>query len=377
MQFRRMLKELDWGVLANVFLIIILGLVLIASATRATSPDDILGLAKTQLLWVFTGLLLMFGSLYIPYDDFPRYAKFLYLFNLVMLLTVLFAGREALGAQRWIKIGPFSLQPSEFAKDIITITLANYLTARQGQIDKLSDFIRVFIHIGVPMLLILKQPDLGTSLVFVAITFAQLYVAGANRKLLFSLFGGGLALAIGWIALHLHFPQIWIPLKEYQLNRLIIFLDPSKHMQGAGYHVIQSQIAIGSGGFWGKGLFRGSQNQLNFLPEQHTDFIFSVLGEELGFIGASVLLVLYLTLFWQLIRIGQQAKDLLGSLLVAGVVAKLAFHTFINIGMTCGIMPVTGIPLPFVSYGGSAMWSNLLSVGLALNVYLRRKKLSF
>ena len=227
------------------------------------------------------------------------------------------------------------------------------------------------------MLLILKQPDLGTSLVFLAITFAQLFVAGANRKLLFSLFGGGFFLAVLWITLHLNFPQVWIPLKEYQLNRLIIFLDPWKDMQGAGYHVIQSQIAIGSGGFWGKGLFHGSQNQLNFLPEQHTDFIFSVLGEELGFIGALVLLVLFLALFWQLIRIGQQAKDLFGILLVTGVVAKLAFHMFINIGMTCGIMPVTGIPLPFVSYGGSAMWSNLISIGIALNVYLRRKKLTF
>ncbi|GAV21680.1 rod shape-determining protein RodA [Carboxydothermus pertinax] len=379
MQFRRILKELDWGVLANVFLIIIIGLVLIASATRVTSSEgtDILGLAKNQLLWVFTGLLLMFGIMYIPYDDFPRYAKFLYIFNLIMLGAVLFAGREALGAQRWIKIGPFSLQPSEFAKDIITITLANYLSTRQGQIEKIGDFIRVFIHIGIPMILILKQPDLGTSLVFLAITFAELYVAGANRKLLFSLFGGGFALAVGWIALHLYFPQIWIPLKDYQLNRLIIFLDPWKDVQGAGYHVIQSQIAIGSGGFWGKGLFQGSQNQLNFLPEQHTDFIFSVLGEELGFIGASVLLVLFLTLFWQLIRIGQQAKDVLGILLVAGVVAKLAFHMFINIGMTSGIMPVTGIPLPFVSYGGSAMWSNLISIGIVLNVYLRRKKLTF
>ena len=379
MQFRRMMKELDWGVLANVFLIIIVGLVLIASATRATSPEgtDVLGLAKTQLLWVFTGFILMLGTIYIPYDDFPRYAKFLYGLNLIMLVAVLFAGREALGAQRWIKIGTFSLQPSEFAKDIITITLANFLAARQGQVEKIGDFVRVFIHIGVPMLLILKQPDLGTSLVFLAITFAQLYVAGANRKLLFSIYGGGFSLAVVWIALHLHFPQIWIPLKDYQLNRLIIFLDPWKDMQGAGYHVIQSQIAIGSGGFWGKGLFQGSQNQLNFLPEQHTDFIFSVLGEELGFIGASVLLVLFLALFWQLIRIGQQAKDLFGTLLVTGVVAKLAFHMFINIGMTCGMMPVTGIPLPFVSYGGSAMWSNLISIGIALNVYMRRKKLTF
>ena len=379
MQFRRMMKELDWGVLANVFLIIIVGLVLIASATRATSPEgtDVLGLAKTQLLWVFTGFILMLGTIYIPYDDFPRYAKFLYGLNLIMLVAVLFAGREALGAQRWIKIGTFSLQPSEFAKDIITITLANFLAARQGQVEKIGDFVRVFIHIGVPMLLILKQPDLGTSLVFLAITFAQLYVAGANRKLLFSIYGGGFSLAVVWIALHLHFPQIWIPLKDYQLNRLIIFLDPWKDMQGAGYHVIQSQIAIGSGGFWGKGLFQGSQNQLNFLPEQHTDFIFSVLGEELGFIGASVLLALFLALFWQLIRIGQQAKDLFGTLLVTGVVAKLAFHMFINIGMTCGMMPVTGIPLPFVSYGGSAMWSNLISIGIALNVYMRRKKLTF
>jgi len=274
MQFRRMLKELDWGVLANVFLIIILGLVLIASATRATSPDDILGLAKTQLLWVFTGLLLMFGSLYIPYDDFPRYAKFLYLFNLVMLLTVLFAGREALGAQRWIKIGPFSLQPSEFAKDIITITLANYLTARQGQIDKLSDFIRVFIHIGVPMLLILKQPDLGTSLVFVAITFAQLYVAGANRKLLFSLFGGGLALAIGWIALHLHFPQIWIPLKEYQLNRLIIFLGP---WSGLPRDSVTNCHWVGR--FLGKRPFSGQSKSIKlFARTAHRFYFFGIRG---------------------------------------------------------------------------------------------------
>lgn len=409
---KRFVKNLDYTLLIAVFLIICFSLVIISSATLVSSPmelrqqqeiwnKDTLGLSsegtsepigisivkytklffstfvKKQIFFVILSLIILGFVLSVPYEDFRRHRKTIYILNILLLLVVLSPlGHSAKGATRWINLGPFLLQPSEFAKIFIIITFADFLTRREGHLNTLKDMIPCFIHIGVPMLLILKQPDLGTSLVFIAIMFGMLFVAGANPKLVAGLFVGGWASAVGWVWAHFKF-GLWIPLKDYQLDRLLVFIDPWKQWHGAGYHVVQSQIAIGSGGLEGKGIYNGSQNQLNFLPEQHTDFIFSVVGEEMGFIGVTALLLLFFILLYRGIRIASQARDLYGTLLATGVIAMLTFHILINVGMVSGIMPVTGVPLPLFSYGGSSMMTNMIAIGILLNVYMRRQKILF
>lgn len=388
----RILRRLDYTLLLVVLLIISASIVTIASATHITSPVhlgqeggnflglnvDAMGTVIKQGMWVALGLIAMLVIIFLNYEDWPQYTKLLYGVNIIMLVAVLIAGKTALGAQRWIAIGPFVFQPSEFAKLIVIVTFANFLAKREGRLNKLKDLIPAFAFIAVPMLLILAQPDLGTALVFVAITFGMLFMAGANWKLLLSLIGGGAAVGVGWLYAYFKSPEkVWIPLHDYQVDRLTIFLDPYRDPLGDGYHIIQSQIAIGSGGLTGKGIFNGSQNQLNFLPEQHTDFIFSVVGEEMGFIGAVLLLMLFFLVMYRGIKIAAVAKDTYGMLLASGVVTMLAFHVLVNVGMTVGIMPVTGLPLPFFSYGGSSMLTNMMAIGILQNVYARRKKLVF
>jgi len=226
------------------------------------------------------------------------------------------------------------------------------------------------------MLLVLKQPDLGTSLVFVAIMFGMLFVAGARPKHLIILILTGALLVGGILTAQLVF-GLEKPLKPHQLDRLTTFVNPYKDPRGTGYHVIQSLVSLGSGGLWGKGLYQGSQTRLNFLPEQKNDFIFSVVGEEFGFIGALVLLFLFYIFVIRGIKIAMGSKDMLGTLLATGIVSMIVFHLLVNIGMAAGIMPITGIPLPFFSYGGSSMLSNMIGVGILLNVYLRRQVLTF
>ncbi|MEW6182872.1 MAG: rod shape-determining protein RodA [Bacillota bacterium] len=375
---RKLLRTLDYTLLITAILIIVYGLVTISSATHATSSagGDAYAFVKRQMVSVCIGFMVALFFIGWRYEDLSRYARWLYIINLITLTAVMFMGHSALGAQRWIKLGPMQIQPSEIAKFVIIITLANFLARHEGKLDRLRDLIPVFLYVGLPLVLILKQPDLGTSLVFIAVTFGMLYMAGARPVLLLALGGTGLSAVFLWIWAHLTH-NVWIPLQEYQLARLTIFLNPWKDWQGAGYHMIQSQIALGSGGIWGRGLFNGTQNQYNFLPEQHTDFIFSVVGEELGFIGAALLLILYLVLMVRCVRIAAAAKDTFGRLIATGVTTMLVFHLLVNLGMTMGIMPVTGIPLPFFSYGGNAMITNLAAVGLLENIYSRRQKILF
>lgn len=409
---KRVIKNLDYTLVIAVLLIICFSLVIISSATLVSSPKDfrqqqeiwnkdapglngetnreplILSIVKyskllfsefvkKQIIWVMLSLVLAMMIVSVPYEDLRRHRKTIYLLNLLLLLAVLSPlGHSAKGATRWINLGPFLLQPSEFAKIFIIITFADFLARREGKLNSFKDLIPCFMHIGVPMLLILKQPDLGTSLVFIAIMFGMLFMASSNPKLIAGLFISGWGTAIGWVWAHFNL-GLWIPLKEYQLDRLLVFIDPWKQWHGAGYHVVQSQIAIGSGGLEGKGIYNGSQNQLNFLPEQHTDFIFSVVGEEMGFIGVAALLLLFFIVLYRGIRIASQAKDLNGSLLATGVVAMLTFHILINVGMVSGIMPVTGVPLPLFSYGGSSMMTNMIAIAILLNVYMRRQKIVF
>ncbi|MEW6724795.1 MAG: rod shape-determining protein RodA [Bacillota bacterium] len=374
---RRLLKNIDFSLLLGVLLVNAISLVFIGSATRHTPiGGDPLYYVKKQLVWQAVGLVMMVLTMSIDYSLLSRLARIIYAGNLGLLAAVLMAGRSALGAQRWIAIGPFELQPSEFAKIALIISLAAYLAGRERPIKRPLDYAGAFIHIVFPLALVMRQPDLGTSLVFLAILFGMLLIYGAPLCQLAIMVVGGLSVAIGAVMAHLKF-GLPLPLKGYQLNRLIVFANPNIDPLGIGYHIIQSMIAIGSGRFFGRGIFAGTQNKLNFLPEQHTDFIFSVIGEESGYIGALLVLGLYLLILYRGLKITLEAKDRFGSLVAAGVVSMWTFHILVNVGMTTGIMPVTGIPLPFMSYGGSALIANMIALGLLLNIHMRRHKILF
>ncbi len=376
----RLLKKLDYTLIAVVALIIVFSRIIIYSATK----DDTV-LRKDfirQILHIVIGIGGLIFILNINYEDLAKHMKKLYLLNLILLAAVIFVGDSAMEAQRWIQLGPFRFQPSEFSKLIIIVCFAAFLSKRQGRLKRLKDLIPCFAFIGLPLLLILKQPDLGTSLVFMAIMFGMLFAAGARPWLLFCLIAGSLAFVSLWIWAHLWCEantafHLWIPLKDYQLNRLIIFLDPWVDPHGLGYHIIQSQIAIGQGGLLGRGLYQGSQTHGDFLPIQDTDFIFSVVGEELGFVGAIILLFLFFILIYRCIYIAVNVKDRFGYLITAGVVSMIAFHVLVNVGMTTGIMPITGIPLPMFSYGGSNMITNLAALGLLLNINMKKQNILF
>ncbi|BCV20462.1 rod shape-determining protein RodA [Moorella sp. Hama-1] len=375
---RRMWRNLDYYFIGGIIALLAVGLLVLKSASANVMADPNF-FVKKQFIWILLGLGGMACVLMVDYDQLKRYQLPLYALNILMLAAVALVGHEAKGAQRWIDLKFFLLQPSEFAKTITVITLACLLDKRQGGLNRWQDLLVPFLYVAVPLVLILKQPDLGTALVLLAILFGMLYVGGANLKLLLLIFGGGLLLVGLALFAHFHF-GLPLPLQDYQMRRLVVFLNPyndGKGGMGEGYHVIQSQIAIGSGGWWGVGLYQGSQVQLNFLPEHHTDFIFSVVGEELGFVRTVGIIALYFLTLYRMVRIAGQAKDMFGSLLVSGVASLFAFHILVNIGMTTGIMPVAGIPLPLFSYGGSAMLANMLALGLVLNVNLRRQKILF
>ncbi|MGE4271984.1 MAG: rod shape-determining protein RodA [Desulfitobacterium sp.] len=384
---RRMLRNID--ILFVFFFFLLLGSSLVIQSTASfnvieSQPYHYL---KIQSLWVATGLVLCTVVALFDYQKLRRFSWWIYGFNIILLLAVFAFGESAKGAQRWIPItSTQNIQPSEFAKLFIIITFADFLAKRQGNLNRFRDFIPPFLYIIVPMLLILRQPDLGTTLVFVAIFIGMMFVAGANPwKFGGLIVGGGLLVALAlWLHFSTNLPS-WLqfaqglplPLHEYQLKRLTVFLDPAADISGDGYQIIQSIWAIGSGGFWGKGFRQGTQAQLDFLPEHHTDFIFSVVGEEFGFIGTITLLFFFFVFLLRAINIGMKAKDVYGTIIAGGVVSMFTFHILVNVGMTSGIMPVTGIPLPIISYGGSAMWTNLMAIGLLLSVNIRRQRLMF
>ncbi len=376
---RRVLKNLDYTLILAAMAVVGLGLVTVTSAIQVTSlPGGAgIGFLWKQILGIVLGMTAFVFFLFWRYEELSRYARLLYAVSLVLLLAVLAVGHSAPGgAQQWLRFGPLMFQPSEFAKLAVIIGLAVLLSEREGQLNRFRDLLPAFVYVGVPMALILAQPDLGTALVFIAITLGMLFVAGANPLLLGGLTLAGLSGVVLWIWAHLNH-GLWIPLKSYQITRLTIFLDPWSDWQKDGFQIIQSQIAIGAGGLWGRGLFSGTQNQLNFLPEQHTDFIFSVLAEELGFVGAVSLLALFFIILYRGLRIAGQSKDLTGTLMATGVVSMLAFHVLITVGMTTGIMPVIGITLPLFSYGPSSMVLTLAALGLLGNVWVRRQTIVF
>lgn len=365
---KRWLRRMDFTLIAATAAILVMSLVIIGSATHINTPsDERYWFVQRQGIFAILNVAVAIFLMNFDYKILQAYGNKLYIFNLVMLLAVMVVGQSALGAQRWIQLGPISLQPSEFSKLIMIVSLAGMLEERVGKLNNLHDLLPVAAYVGVPFLLVMKQPDLGTSLVFMAIFFGMIFVCGVNMRLLGGIFGAGLACM----------PILWHFLKDYQKMRIMVFMDPNVDPLGSGYHIIQSKIAIGSGMLFGKGLFGGTQSQLNFLPENHTDFIFAVVGEELGFIGAAFLLLLYLIVLWRGIKIARDASDMFGRLLAVGITSMLAFHVLVNVGMTTGIMPVTGIPLPFMSYGVSSLTTNILSIAILLNIHMRKQKLLF
>lgn len=367
MKTKNLLKRIDFTLLFASLAIVIYSLIIISSATHINNPsEERFWFVQRQGIFAIVNIIIAIIFMNFDYRGLKSYGKFLYVINIIMLLAVMFFGHAALGAQRWIQIGPISLQPSEFSKLIMIICLASVLEEKVGDLNSLRDLLPIAVYIGIPFILVLKQPDLGTSLVFMAIFFGMIIICGIPWRILFGLMVAGIA----------SLPLIWQFLKDYQKMRIMVFLDPNVDPLGSGYHIIQSKIAIGSGMIFGKGLFEGTQSQLNFLPENHTDFIFAVVGEELGFVGAVILLLLYLIVFWRGLQIAKDAYDIFGRLLAVGITSMLAFHVLVNVGMTTGIMPVTGIPLPLMSYGISSLTTNILSIAILMNIHLRKQKIS-
>ena len=365
---KRFLRRVDFTLLLSAAAIVIYGLVIISSATHINTPhEERFWFVQRQGIFAVVNGILAILFMNFDYRGLSQHGNKLYIFNLIMLVAVMLFGHAALGAQRWIQIGPISLQPSEFSKLIMIICMASILEERIGKLNTIQDLLPIVLYVGLPFILVLKQPDLGTSLVFMAIFFGMVIACGMPWKM----FTGIVMLGIAAM------PVLWQFLKEYQKMRIMVFLDPNVDPLGSGYHIIQSKIAIGSGMLFGKGLFEGTQSQLNFLPENHTDFIFAVVGEELGFVGAVVLLLLYLVVFWRGIMIAKEAGDVFGRLLAVGITSMLAFHVLVNVGMTTGIMPVTGIPLPLMSYGISSLTTNILSIAILLNIHMHKQKFIF
>lgn len=365
---RRLFRSFDYLLLLTVLAIMMVSLVIISSATMDSLSGDAF-YVKRQAIWFLVSFGVMLLIISMDYTNFYRLSPYFYVLTVALLIAVIFLGREGGGAQRWIDLKFFNLQPSEFAKLSIIISLSRHLAAREGDFESPLSVIPTFLHVGIPIGLIFLQPDLGTALVFIAIMFGMLFMAGAKIRHLFMYVAGGAAVGI---------PLLWKLLKDYQKMRLIIFTNPELDPLGAGYQLIQSMIAVGSGGLMGKGLFAaGTQSSLSFTPEPHTDFIFSVLAEQTGFVGTVVLLLLYTLLIFRIIRIAAQAKDTFGMLICIGVASMMLFQILINVGMTIGMMPVTGLPLPLMSYGGSSLLMNLMAMGLVLSIGMRRHRLMF
>ena len=355
----RWARDVDWVLVGTTCALVVYGVVILVSATHGAA--DAAAFLRARVLHLGLGIAALVAMSTIDYRRLASPWPVLYVGTLLLLASVLVVGESRLGAQRWIVLGPFGgFQPSEAAKLAIVLTLARHLDPVKT-VRRLRELAPYVLHVAVPMLLIVRQPDLGTALVLGAILLAMLYVAGARLRVL-----GGLAAAAMAIA-----PLAWHVLHDYQRRRLVAFLDPSADPLGAGYALIQSRIAVGSGQLFGKGLFAGTQNLLRFIPEQHTDFIFTVVGEELGLLGATVLLALYLIWLWRALEIAAAARDRLGALIATGIATMMAFHVVINIGMTIGLMPVTGIPLPLMSHGGSSLLTTLAAVGLLLSIRAR------
>lgn len=354
------LKDFDWTIFFISMIICALGVLQIFSATHDTVWQ---GSWWRQVLFIAAGIVLMWIAANVDYHALLTHVYPLYIASVALLVVVLVFGRQTFGSTRWIAL-PLGarLQVSEFAKIAVILLVARFLTEMRGDVLELRDLLKLGGMVLLPMALIAKEPDLGTALTYIPILAVGIFLAGMPWKYW---------VAIGLVVLVV-VPVGYASLQGYQKARIVSFLDPERDPQGTGYQLIQSKIAVGAGGTWGKGVTRGSQTQLRFLPVPHTDFIFSAFAEEHGFVGVMAVLILYFVLLMQIVQNAQTAPDRAGMYVCMGVAALLLFHILVNVGMVVGRMPVTGIPLPLMSYGGSSVWSTFLMLGLVNSVRVRR-----
>ncbi|MGB2989917.1 MAG: rod shape-determining protein RodA [Candidatus Zixiibacteriota bacterium] len=397
-------KEFDLTLLVAALLLSAIGILLIYSAKLHCENLAERGIYVKQTVWVLLGLSACILTFFVPLRFYEAFSYPIWVFSILTLVLILMIGSSKMGAARWISLGGFNIQPSEFAKIAAIFPLAKYLAYSRRSVYSFRWLVTVVGIAFLPALLILKQPDLGTSLVFFAILISMLFWSGVPLFYLFLIVSPfislicafhwfpwalfflilvlllyyvrpGVVFSAGFLLLNLAFgmitPLIWNKLHHYQQQRIIVFLDPGRDPQGAGYQIIQSKVAIGSGELAGKGYLEGSQTKLAFLPHQHTDFVFSVLGEEFGFFGGLVLLGLFGFLIFKGIRIARKTRNTFAGNVAIGLTAVIGFQMVVNIGMTLGVMPVTGLPLPFVSYGGSSMLLCWVALGILLAINSR------
>ncbi len=364
-------KRYDFLSIILLFLLITVSYFVIGSATRINSVEGTDYYSQRQLLGFFIGLILMLILSFFDYHLLGKLAIPIYLVSVGLLVAVLMFGKEVNGAVRWIEIGSMTIQPSEFSKFFMVIVLAKYFDKFQKHVNSIFVWIGAGILIIIPMMLIREQPDLSTALVLLFLLAIMLFSAGIKYRYIFILVG---------IAIVIMFGVLWyiqqpgqILLSNNQLGRIMAMINPEEYELSIALQTQNSVQGIGSGQLFGKGIYNGKLNQYNYLPESQTDFIFSIIGEEFGFIGCSIVLLLLLALMLRVLYIAKDSKDLMGQLLCAGFVAIVGFQTFINVGVTTNIVPNTGLPLPFISYGLSALWSNMLMLGLVLNLSIQRK----
>ena len=361
---RKILKNIEWSILISTIILVIIGLVALTSATKNSNYEEL----KKQILWLTISIPILIVVIFVDYDIFAKISPILYGIILILLVAVLFTSAIN-GATSWFDIGPFSFQPAEFAKVVIVLFIAWLITKIQkngrDQINRVLKLGLLLIAFAVPVLLIIKQPDYGTAMAFVSAFIFMLFVAGLKKRYIIP----SILLVVILVPVLYFFV-----LPEHAKSRIDVYLNPNLDPRGAGYNIIQSKLAIGAGQLLGMGLFKGNQTQLGFLYPKTTDFIFSLIGEEMGFVVAASIIFLYVVLITKSIYVAKTAKDDLGSYIAMGIAGIFFFHM---IEMTMGLLPITGVPLPFVSYGGSSLLSNFIMIGLLLNISGRRQKAIF
>ena len=358
-------QKVDWVLVILILGLHILGLINLYSATHGPLDKNVAGLFINQMIWLSVGWTVFFAMTVLDYGLFNRLAYVIYFLNLMALLYVTLFGKVALGAQRWIDFGSFQYQPSETMKLAMVVVLARGLSqySTHGRGLGFRELAWPLFLLLLPFGLVVEQPDLGTSMMITSVSVSMIIFCKVRRSIIVGAF----------VLMAITLPLAWkYGLHDYQRNRVLTFLSPNNDPRGTGYNSIQSRIAVGSGQFFGKGYRNGTQSQLEFLPERHTDFIFSVLSEEWGFVGSLFTLGIFAWLFYTLVRIASGARDKFGALICVGVLCYVFWHMFVNIGMVIGLLPIVGIPLPLVSYGGSSMLTTMTGLGLASSVAYRR-----
>jgi rod shape determining protein RodA len=365
---RGYLRNLDYGLLLSAALLTLTGLLMLYSLGVEHQGGGGKVFFYYQLAWLAPALFVGFLCWILNYKLWDRFSWLLYIINILLLIALVIIGKKISGAASWLSVGFARIQPSEFAKIFFVLTFAGYLSRNRQELNRLLFLSLALLQFIIPFGLIMLQPDLGTALVFLAVFFGMLYVAGVDWLALFAI---AVVFASGGVAAA---PFV---MKGYQFQRLTSFLRPENDPRGTGYQLIQSKIAIGSGGLFGKGIFKGTQSALGFLPTAHSDFIFSVVCEQAGFVGGVIVILLFMWFLMRVMRIGGQAEELFAVYIAAGIFTMIAFQAMVNIGMTVGLFPITGVPLPFVSYGGSSLMINAVAVGLLMNISVRRRKIMF